>query len=395
MGAKRFKIEELNTADIIVDAVYEGGRSGNAGDDPLHKLIGVSNQGGFRYLGSLISPRLIVLTSSLNDSDWPDNLDRETGIFTYYGDNKHPGRVLHDTPRHGNQLLRNMYNSLHGTPSHRDKIPPILIFANSGSYRDVIFLGIAVPGTLELTPMEDLVAIWKISGDQRFQNYKASLTILDIACVSREWLNDIKNGEPFSKNCPSSYRNWVEKGTYKSLKSEKTIEYRSKNEQIPSDKQSLKIVLSIYEYFKDSPVLFEKCATEIVRLMDKNFHSFDLTRPSRDGGRDAIGLYRIGHGVSGILVDMALEAKCYYVDNAVGVRDVSRLISRLRHRQFGVLVTTSYLHSQAYQELKEDKHPVIVIAAKDIIDILAENGINNVGNVTSWLNSNFPMSDGD
>ncbi|MCP1762460.1 O-acetyl-ADP-ribose deacetylase (regulator of RNase III) [Bradyrhizobium japonicum] len=36
-----------------------------------------------------------------------------------------------------------------------------------------------------------------------------------------------------------------------------------------------------------------------------------------------------------------LEAKCYGSGNSVGVREMSRLISRLRHRQFGVLVTTS------------------------------------------------------
>jgi hypothetical protein len=89
-------------------------------------------------------------------------------------------------------------------------------------------------------------------------------------------------------------------------------------------------------------------------------------------------------------VDFALEAKCYNIDNSVGVREVSRLISRLRHRQFGVLVTTSYLHSQAYRELKEDGHPVVVIAAKDIVDILARAGLNSVTDVVHWLESNFP-----
>jgi len=49
---------------------------------------------------------------------------------------------------------------------------------------------------------------------------------------------------------------------------------------------------------------------------------------------------------------------------------MSRLISRLRHRQFGVLVTTSYVDSQAYREIKEDQHPIVVIAAADIVVIL-------------------------
>lgn len=79
---QRVSFQHLKKSDLIVDAVYEGGRSGNAGDDPLTRLIGVSNQGGFRYLGRKESPRLIVLTSTFDDPDWPDSLDRETGILS-------------------------------------------------------------------------------------------------------------------------------------------------------------------------------------------------------------------------------------------------------------------------------------------------------------------------
>jgi hypothetical protein len=75
----RVALTELASADLTIDAVYEGGRSGNAGDDPLHPLIGVSNQGGFRYLGTREQPQLIVLTSSFDDPDWPDT---QVGVCT-------------------------------------------------------------------------------------------------------------------------------------------------------------------------------------------------------------------------------------------------------------------------------------------------------------------------
>ena len=94
----------LKTADIRLDRVYIGGRSGNASDDPLPHLVGVSNQGGFRYIGNNSSPKLVVLTSTLSDPDWPDDLDRETGVFTYFGDNKKAGPELHETPRFGNNF---------------------------------------------------------------------------------------------------------------------------------------------------------------------------------------------------------------------------------------------------------------------------------------------------
>lgn len=390
---RQFASEQLKSADLLVDAVYEGGRAGNSGDDPLPRLVGVSNQGGFRYLGHKGSPRLVVLTSSFNDPDWPDLLDPETGILTYYGDNKRPGRALHETPRHGNLLLRNMFNAMHSHPPRRADVPPILVFGNVGTYRDMTFLGLAVPGARQLQAMEDLVAIWKISEGQRFQNYRAALTILDVPCVPQAWLADIRAASPHSPNCPRVWRKWITTGAYEPLKAESSVEHRTKQEQIPGDKAGLQILGAIHEYFKDSPVAFEGCAAKIAQLMDCNFFSFDITRPSRDGGRDAIGLYRVGHGASAIFVDFALEAKCYGIDNSVGVREVSRLISRLRHRQFGVLVTTSYLNAQAYRELKEDGHPVVVISATDIVDILSRAGLNSAVNVIHWLNSEFALRD--
>ena len=89
----------LAESDLLIDRIYVGGRNGNASDDPLWHLTGVSNQGGFRYLGSKEQPRLVLLTSNLRDPDWPDNLDKETGIFTYFGDNKQAGEKLHETKR--------------------------------------------------------------------------------------------------------------------------------------------------------------------------------------------------------------------------------------------------------------------------------------------------------
>lgn len=116
----------------------------------------------------------------------------------------------------------------------------------------------------------------------------------------------------------------------------------------------------------------------------------DVTRPSRDGGRDAIGQMRVGSGPSAIFVDFALEAKCYASTSSVGVRDLSRLISRLRHRQFGVLVTTSYLDLQAYRELKDDSHPIVVISGKDIVELLRVNGWADQASIASWLSASFP-----
>lgn len=134
------------------------------------------------------------------------------------------------------------------------------------------------------------------------------------------------------------------------------------------------MVASIYSFFKAEPYAFEHCAAEIARLMDRNLRSVEVTQRSRDGGRDALGAYNIGPKSDPVQLDFALEAKCYAPGSGVGVRELSRLISRLRHRQFGILVTSSFLADQAYKELRDDGHPAIVISASDIVQILADAG---------------------
>jgi hypothetical protein len=387
-----WSFEELAESDLTVDAVYRGNRNGNAGDDPFPRLLSLSNQGGFRYRGSMKTLEMLVLTSSMADSDWPDSVDRETGVFTYYGDNKKPGRGLHDTPRRGNELLRDIFDNAHMGVDGRRRVPPVLLFANTGEWRDARFLGLAVPGTDSGRISEDLVAIWRVAGGKRFQNYRARFTILDVPVVSRTWIKDILEGTAYTDNSPEPWRRWVDLGRIQALKATRSLEYRTKAEQLPVDPVDAALLTTIRSFFKSRPVEFERCAASIARMMLPSIASMDLTRPSRDGGRDATGLLRIGSGASGILVEFALEAKCYEASNSVGVRETSRLISRLRHRQFGIIVTTSYLNNQAYQELKEDSHPVVVVTASDIVEVLKANGLATPASLVEWLKSEFSDS---
>jgi hypothetical protein len=99
---------QLGEADLVLDAVYAGGSAGHSGDDALARLLpGTGNQGGFRYAGSPAkgTVRLAVLYTSGGEVDWPDYLDTETGTFTYYGDNKTPGKGLHKTSFCGMPLI--------------------------------------------------------------------------------------------------------------------------------------------------------------------------------------------------------------------------------------------------------------------------------------------------
>ena len=77
--------------------------------------------------------------------------------------------------------------------------------------------------------------------------------------------------------------------------------------------------------------------------------------------------------------------------NTVGVKETSRLISRIRHRQFGVLVTTSAVSRQAYSEVRDDRHPVILISGRDIAELLIKTGFNTAESVQSFLTAEFSV----
>jgi hypothetical protein len=156
----------------------------------------------------------------------------------------------------------------------------------------------------------------------------------------------------------------------------------------------------VYDHFKDAPVAFEAFAARIFQMHDQRVIIDEITRASVDGGRDAIGRYLLGLSDDPVYAEFSLEAKCYRpalngeAANTVGVREVSRLISRIRHRQFGVLVTTSVVGRQAYEEVRGDRHPIIFLSGKDIADILTANGFNTRELVSAFLQREFPVTGG-
>lgn len=388
---KIVEFEELKKSNLLVDAIYKGGQNKNLSSEPINKIMGCGNQGGFRRLGSPDNLKLVVIYTTNEDKEWTDLLDVETGMYIYYGDNKKPGSELHDTPKKGNLVLKNIFDNYHA--GKRENIPPLFIFSKANNGYDVIYRGLAVPSYPGYSQVEDLVAVWKTSDNERFQNYKAVFSILNEQQIDRRWIVDILNGKTLeSKFCPVNYSVWVKTGKYNLLKAPKTKKYRTKEEQLPENKADLRLLEYVIKYFHDQgrngDTMFEKCAAELLPLMDKNFIGYDLTRPSRDGGRDGIGTYKIGMESNSITVTYAIEAKCYSTSTSVGVKGTSRLISRLLHRQFGVFVTTSYIGKQAYCEIREeDNHPLIIISGIDIISIFKKSGLSTIEQIREWLDS--------
>jgi hypothetical protein len=381
-----FTGKELETADLVVDAVYKGYRTEKGGTaDPLVKMVGVSRQGGFRYRGNKDAPAFVILTSNLAESDWPDELDPTTGRFIYYGDNRQPGAQLHDTPRFGNMLLKGLFDRAH--TGRRQEVPPVLVFTAEGPSRAFRFRGLAVPGYPGTPGTQDLIAIWKTAGAERFQNYRAVFTVLDEAVISREWVQRVGGGQRADELAPAAWKRWVESGTYLPLVAPRSKLLRSRVEQLPLTSEDRELVAEVHRRYAGDAFGFEWCAAELVKLLLPDVSRLDLTRPYRDGGRDGIGTVRLGQGHASLDVSFALEAKCNGFANSVGVRELSRLISRIKHREFGILVTTSYVHDQAYREVVDDGHPVILLTAIDIAALIRRAGYSTPELVKRWLDA--------
>lgn len=398
------KNERINNK-LYVDAVYKADpNKKNISADVLSKLLGVKNQGGFRYLGKTKEPNLVVLFTSGEDVYWRDELDSSLGVLLYYGDNKVPGTDLHKTKLHGNEILKYIFElAASDDIKIRKKMPPVLVFKKDCG-RDMKFLGLAVPGIKGKPSKDWLTAVWGCNkkGD-RFQNYKSFFTILNTSSgsdvekgfgINLAWLNDVEQGKAFdSVYAPIEWKKYINKENFSPLfaRVEKCI--RTKEEQLPDFDEKINMLEFIHDYFikKDRGYGFELFAADMIKYMDESVIDVTVTRPFKDGGIDAEGKYKIFNKAENVVyVDFYLQAKCYGINNAIGVKDTSRLISRIKNRQFGIMFTTSYVHKQAYEELLKDGHPVVLITGRNIIDyIYDELEIRNLSNLQKWLSLNY------
>ncbi len=388
------EFDQLEESDLFIDAIYQSGPTTTLDSEVLHKLFPkCENSGGFRKVyckNQRQKLAYVVLYTSLEELEWPDFLDVETGVFRYYGDNRKPGHELNDTKKQGNRLLERVFNQLHS--GCLEEIPPFLIFKKTGQRRDVQFLGLAVPGNPNISSDRDLVAFWRSMHDLRFQNYEAYFTVLDTSdeTIAKRWLRDRYENDGNDRYAPKAWKRFKQIGLQgiKALKAQNVVEIPSQHDQLQSDSEGLLCLDAIRSFYQDNPTGFEACSVDLMYKIDPHFKDFQLTRPWRDGGRDAIGYYEITPSPisknSSLKVECALEAKCYAANHGVGVHQLSRLISRIRYRQFGILCTTSFLTPQAYQEVVEDGHPIMIVTATDIAFTLKNRNISH-NDVPAWL----------
>jgi Restriction endonuclease AspBHI N-terminal len=269
---------------LAVDVSYRNTNNPNDPRDMFNRFFrildkGINNTSGFRAKSKASGSTDIeacafcVLVTNFGETEWPDELDRESGLFTYYGDNRRPGPI-HDTPVGGNRLLRRVFADLH--TGQRAAIPPFLVFEKykTPGETHMRFLGLAAPGAQGMSAIDDLVAVWRVAGTTRFQNYKARFTILREETIPREWLAEMVNGTPpvGSAMSPKSWKRWVDTGVYAPLICARKREPRSRRAQQPQSAAEKALLDRIVADFTDRE--FEFAAAAIVQLMDNRFTGF-------------------------------------------------------------------------------------------------------------------------
>src|ERR1700730_7874229 len=83
----------------------------------------------------------------------------------------------------------------------------------------------------------------------------------DGRCVS------IHRNAPEDALAPDAWQTWVRTGRRRALMSTRSLEYRSKIEQLPAEKDGEAMVQVIRDHFRESPHAFEHCAAAITRFM--------------------------------------------------------------------------------------------------------------------------------
>jgi len=386
--------------ELRVDASYRNTNDWEDPDDIFNRFFrfadgkGINNTSGFRPKsragGNTKSEECVfcILVTTWGETEWPDAVDRENGLFTYYGDNRTPGKSVHDTPVGGNRLLEGVYSRLH--TGRRHSIPPFLAFEKykNDEGTQMRFLGLVCPGGQGISALDDLVAVWRVAGSERFQNYRSLFTILREETISHAWLEDLVSGIPpaESPHCPELWKRWVETGLYTPLECSRQAAPRSKEDQLPATPEETAVLAQLIEGLSDRE--FEFAAAALVQLMDSRFVHLTVTRAVRDGGRDVIGHYRVGHDLHQVMLHAYVEAKHWSPTSAIGVKPMMRLISRLKHRDVGVFLTTSFFDYQVQEELIEDGHPILLVSGGDIARLLIQREIGsgeNGGKLKGWL----------
>tara|TARA_A100001037_G_C15030657_1_gene580749 strand:- start:763 stop:1167 length:405 start_codon:yes stop_codon:yes gene_type:complete len=123
------------------------------------------------------------------------------------------------------------------------------------------------------------------------------------------------------------------------------------------------------------PGEFENAIVRVFQDMAKTSmasHTIRPTRQVRDGGFDFEGEMEL---LPPLDYKIPVKGEVKRWNNSVGVKEVSRLVARLRRGEFGVFVTTSYFTKACQQEVLHDGYPVELVHGLRLVKMMRGVGL--------------------
>jgi hypothetical protein len=327
---------------------------------------------------------------------WHDEIDPRNGFVRYYGDNK-PG--LSQNPDHtsGNRAILDQFDLFASNRfEDRRRACPLLFFESviqnnrSKGYRR--FRGVGLVDRVERVVQVDRHA-------QPFVNYRYDCALISLAAENNlfdwTWIAARRDASKTLAEsmafAPVAWRKWVERGP-DSLDQvrQRLLTYRilSEAEQRPAPGSTadaaLRATLHFYSGLPKSR--FEAVAERIAQASFEQTGSYRLgwvSRGSGDRGIDFVGRLDLGASAVPLRIVVAGQAKCQ--TGASGVAELSRLAAKLNRGWVGVFVTTGHFSLPAQRELQDDGYPILLIAGRQVGEVIARESIKAGVSVTDYL----------
>lgn len=201
--------DELETADLISGAIYESGQGHGLTHEALSKLLKVGNSGGFRWKGNKDESPFVVLTSTGNETNWPDSVSGRA--LKYFGDQRGKSKPELLQTRGGNKILAKNFPLAYGTKAERARTQVFLFFSRVRR-RNWRFEGVALPGAKGLGLDEALKVVQGKNTETglEFENFLATFTLVRPQLIGREEFANWSHRRSQVISGPSEWELWVD-----------------------------------------------------------------------------------------------------------------------------------------------------------------------------------------
>ena len=315
------------------------------------------------------------------ETPWEDFFDEDNGFIRYFGDNK-PGKGLPESSSGNKQMLTQHLFHTSEIASQRIEAAPIIAF-------QAVKTGGRIKGNLKfcglcLIDKVERVTQFDSKKKQYFTNYVYSLCVLSLVNENESlfwnWINSRRDGNRSLHQClllaPKAWQEWVKHGTpkrsYYQRSVIKLLIVPKRNRQLKKGTKEERVLIAVYNYYKDKRHAFEYIASRIVARIFKidnarYVHGW-VTGKSGDGGIDFVGRLDFVGGLTPLKVVVLGQAKCEMISSPTTGLHIARTVARLKRGWIGAYVTTSYFSDGVQKEILEDRYPLLLVDGKAVAE---------------------------